>query len=164
MNSTSGSVTGVIYDNADCDALPSGKHPPPYCIIVNFPGFQGFLSKDGERVHPFIQQPHWIPIYREKFTIKCSSLSSWITGKQYCWRIQFPLELCRSITVHRAQGQTLANCTLSVDLGLNIPDRPLRDEICSILYVACTRVPRSLSAPSILARGTRSYLLRAVWI
>ena len=65
-----------------------------------------------------------------------------------CWRVQFPLDLCRAMTCHRAQrtchraqGQTLANCTVSVDLRLDNPDRQLPQDISSILYVACTRVP-----------------------
>ena len=145
VNSATGTVVSVVYDNADCVDLTAGKHPPPYCIIVDFPEFQGFLSKNGERVRPFEEHPNWIPIYREKFAPKRSSLSSWITSKQHssdCWRIQFPLDLCNAITCHRAQGQTFSNCTLSVDLGLDVPDRPLQPEMCSILYVACTRVHR----------------------
>lgn len=145
VNSSSGTVVSVIFNNADCDLLLSGKHPPPYCIVVDFPAFQGFLTKDGERVYPFAHHPTWIPIYREKFSVKRCTLSSWIIQKQEskdCWRSQFPLDLCRAITCHRAQGQTLSNCTVSVDLGLDIPDRPLPPEITSILYVACTRVPR----------------------
>lgn len=40
VNSATGTVVGVVYSNADCKDLVSGKHPPPYCIVVNFPGFQ----------------------------------------------------------------------------------------------------------------------------
>lgn len=56
--------------------------------------------------------------------------------------MQFPLDICRALTCHRAQGQTLANCTVSVDLGLDNPDRPMPADITSILYVACIRVTR----------------------
>ena len=145
VNSATGTVVSIVYDNADCADLTSGKHPPPYCIIVDFPGFQGFLAKNGERVRPFAEHPNWVPIYRQKFVPKRSTLPSWIIGKQHstdCWRLQFPLDLCSAITCHRAQGQTLSNCTLSVDLGLDVPDRKVMPEMSSILYVALTRVHR----------------------
>jgi hypothetical protein len=72
-------------------------------------------------------------------------LPSWIRKKQLpkdCYRMQFPLDLSRNITCHRAQGQTLAGSLVSVNLGLENPDARLRPEIGSIVYVACTRVNR----------------------
>ena len=59
-----------------------------------------------------------------------------------CYRLQFPLDLSRNITCHRAQGQTLADSLVSVDLGLDNPDRKLPQDIGSIVYVACTRVKK----------------------
>ena len=47
-----------------------------------------------------------------------------------------------SVPGNNLSQSTRTNCTVSVDLGLDIPDRPLPPEISSILYVACTRVPR----------------------
>ena len=145
VNSAVGKVVRVLYNNADCGDLLAGRHPPPYCIVVEFLGFSGFVDKKGERAHPFCSQPKWVPVYREKFVAARSELPSWIVKKQEvkdCWRMQFPLDLCRAMTCHRAQGQTLSNCTVAVDLGLDIPDRQLPQEITSILYVACTRLPR----------------------
>jgi len=145
VNSETGTVVNLIYDNADCEALLAGKNPPRYCIVVSFAGFRGFLTKGGHRVYPLPNQPHWVPIYRQKFTALRSDLPSWIIKKQkmkYCFRIQFPLDLCRAMTCHRAQGQTLSHCTVSVDIGLSNPDSHLAQDIMSILYVACTRVPR----------------------
>jgi len=145
VNSASGTVTRVIFNNADVDGLRAGKNPPPYCIIVDFPGFQGFPSSrdGGERVFPFPKHPHWVPMYRQKFTAARKDLPSSVTKKQElsnCYREQFPLDLSRHITTHRAQGQTLSGCTVSVDLGLDNPDRQVPPDIGSIIYVACTRV------------------------
>jgi len=126
-------------------ALLAGKSQPPYCIVVSFASFRGFLAKGGHRVYPLPNRPQWVPIYRQKFTALRSDLPSWITKKQevkYCFRIQFPLDLCRAMTCHRAQGQTLSEYTVSVDIGLSNPDSHLAPDITSILYVACTRVPR----------------------
>jgi hypothetical protein len=40
VNSATGRVVAVIYNNTDCQDLLSGKHPPPYCVVVEFSGFQ----------------------------------------------------------------------------------------------------------------------------
>ena len=64
VNSATGMVVHVTFDNADCTALVAGKHPPPYCIVVEFAGFRGFLTKSGQRIP---NQPQWVPVYREKF-------------------------------------------------------------------------------------------------
>src|SRR5208282_1782657 len=120
-------------------------NPPPYCIVVDFPGFQGFVTKRNtdERLFPFPSNPNRVPIYRQKFTPVRRDLPQWIAKKQDtadCYREQFPLDLSRHITVHRAQGQTLRNCLVSVDLGLSNPDCHVPPDIGSIIYVACTRV------------------------
>ena len=142
VNSATGTVIKVIYNNADTHALLGGKHPPPYCIIVSFPTFRGFLMSSDERVRPFVKQPSWVPIYRQTFPITLSDLPTWIRKKQLtkdCYRTQFPLDLSKNITCHRAQGQTMSNCTVSVKLGLEIPDKKSKSDIASVLYVACTR-------------------------
>jgi len=75
--------------------------------------------------------------------VKISYLPSWIRKKQLekcCYRIQFPLDLASNVTAHRAQGQTMADCLVSVDLELENPDMKMPPEISSLLYVACTRV------------------------
>ena len=141
VNSATGTVVRVIFDNADTPALLAAKHPPPYCIVVDFVGFRGFLTKSGTRIFPFPNQRHWVPVYRDKFVAPRSELPSWIVKKQApkdCWRVQFPLDLCRAMTCHRAQNQTLSNCTVSVDLGLDNPDRQLPQDISSILYQGTT--------------------------
>jgi hypothetical protein len=145
VNSASGKVVKVIYNNADVQSLLDGKNPPPYCIVVDFPGFHGFLEKSGSdetRCHPFANHRQWVPIYRQQFNVMAKDLPSWIRKKQLakeCYRTQFPLDLSTNITVHRAQGQTLANCLVSVDLGLDNPDKRLPSDIGSIIYAACTR-------------------------
>jgi hypothetical protein len=142
VNSATGYVVKVVYNNADVPALMEGRNPPPHCLIVDFPSFQGFISKDlSERLHPIHQHPQWVPIFRQKFFP--SSVPAWIRKKQspgQWYREQFPLDLSRHITAHRAQGQTLANRTVTVDLKLNNPDSSLPADVSSILYVACTRV------------------------
>lgn len=103
VNSATGTVVSVIYDNADSTALIAGKYAPSYCIVVHFSGFRGFLTKTGQRSHPFPNQPHWVPDYREKFVAARADLPYWIVMKQEvkdCWRVQFPLDLCRAMTCH----------------------------------------------------------------
>jgi len=142
VNSATGTVVCVLYDNADCSALLAGNHPPPYCIIVSFSGFRGFEMKDKRVVYPFPNNPHWVPVYRERFVVARSDLPSWIVQRQEprdCWREQFPLDLCGAMTCHRAQGQTLSDCSVGVDLGLDNLERQLPNDIRSILYVALTR-------------------------
>jgi len=142
VNSATGRVVAIIFNNADVPLVLDGKNPPAYCIIVDFPGFVGFLTKDDRRVFPFKDMPHWVPIYREQFKPMKSDIPSWISKKQNywdCWRQQFPLDLCRHYTAHRAQGQTLGGCLVSVDLGLGCGGR-LPSDISSLMYVACTRV------------------------
>jgi len=148
VTSQCGTVVKVIYDNADAESLIAGQHVVPYCIIVSFTAFQGFLAKGdcmSTRMFPFPRHRTWVPVFRRRFSVKISALPTWVRKKQLekdCYRIQFPLDLARNITVHRAQGQTMANCLVSVDLGLEHPDMRLPPEIGCILYVACTRVTK----------------------
>jgi len=90
VTSQSGTVIKVIYNNADVEALVSGehvKHVVPYCIIVSFSGFQGFLQKKTSgrtttRVFSFWHQKSWVPIYRKRFNVKVSSLPPWVRKRQ----------------------------------------------------------------------------------
>jgi len=45
VNSAIGTVVKVINNNADVQILISGNHPPPYCIIVEFPTFRSSVDK-----------------------------------------------------------------------------------------------------------------------
>jgi len=119
----------------------------PFCIIVSFTAFQDFLEKNTASTHifPFTNQPSWVPIYRKRFNVKISCLPSRVRKRQLekdCYRIQFPLDLASNITMHRAQGQMMAKCLVSVDLSLDNPDTRPAPEISLLLYVACTRVTR----------------------
>jgi len=101
--------------------------------------------KDKCVVYPFLNNPHWVPVYGERFVVTHSDLPSWTVQKQEPrdgWREQFPLDLCGAMTCHRAQGQTLSDCSVGVDLGLDNPERQLPNDIRSILYVALTRAKR----------------------
>jgi hypothetical protein len=136
-----------MYDNADVPDLLAGKHPPPYCIVVSFPEFHGFPNSDNpdDRIYPFPNHKTFVPIYREKFIPLRSHLTSNIIKKQtvsQCYRTQFPLDLARHVTAHRAQGQTLRDCLVSVDINLESPDAHLPADVSTIFYVACTRVTR----------------------
>jgi len=155
VNSASGRVVRVIYNNADVPAILAGKNPPPYCIVVDFPSFRGFPvvvkptnPKEPvviERTFPYPSQPQCVPIYRQKFRVMRSDIPSWVVKLQKtseCYREQFPLDLSTHITTHRAQGSTLRDCAVSVDLCLDNPDRRMPSDIGSIMYVACTRVNR----------------------
>ena len=148
VTSQSGTVVKVVYNNSDTNLLLAGEHVTPYCIIVSFPSFQGFIQNQNDpdtRVFPFPYKPTWVPIFRKRFNVNIRSLPAWLRKKQLekdCYRIQFPLDLSNHITAHRAQGQTMANCLVSVDLGLEDPDIKMPPEISSILYVACTRVTK----------------------
>jgi hypothetical protein len=146
VNSCTGFVVKVIYNNADVSARLQGKMPPPHCLVVDFPSFLGFLSKDqpGQRIFPILEQPHWVLIFRDKFHPEAvTDVPSWIRKKQLpgkWYREQFPLDLSRHITVHRAQGQTMRDCIVLVDLHLNNPNSTPPQDVASLLYVACTRV------------------------
>ena len=138
VNSASGTVVKVIYNNADVQDLIGGRHPPAYCIVVNFPQFRGFPVGD-ERKFPFTN-PNWVPLFRQKFLLH--TVPSWIRKTQspsLCYRQQFPIDLSRHITAHRGQGQTWKNRFVSVDLALGSPNNHIPPDIGSVLYVACTR-------------------------
>lgn len=145
VNSVSGTVIKIIYDNADVSALLAGQYPPPYCVIVDFPEFRGFKVDGGSatnRIFHFRNHPTWVPIYRKKFDPKWRELPTWISKKQQmknCYRQQFPLDVYKHITAHRAQGQTMVNCLISVDLNLDNPDAKLPSDVSSVMYVALTR-------------------------
>ena len=148
MTSQSGTVVKVIFNNADASLLLVGEHVVPYCIVVSFTAFQGFIEKKNgtdTRIFPFPNQRTWVPVFRKRFNVKITSLPKWVRKKELekeCYRIQFPLDLATNVTAHRAQGQTMANCLVSVDLGLEHPDMKMPPEISSLLYVACTRVTK----------------------
>jgi len=146
VNSSNGTVQRVIYRNADVPAIREGKFPPPYAIIVSFRGFTGFPAPTdtdpSRREFPFPAHKDWVPIYRQNFIPKSRDVTSAIWKQQEIsksGRTQFPISLSRHITAHRSQGQTLANCTLSVDLDLQNPDKRMPDDLSAILYVALTR-------------------------
>ena len=148
VNSAMGIIVKVIYDNADMKALIEGKKVSPYCLICDFPDFRGFCSLSdiaNERLFPFICHPTWVPIYKKHFNIMSKDIPRWIRDKQkvsQCYRNQFPLDLADHLTAHRAQGQTLHDCLIGVDIGIDRPDAKLVDDMGSILYVALTRATK----------------------
>jgi hypothetical protein len=126
VNSASGTVWKVIYNNADVPALMKGEHPSAYCIVVKFPGFRGFLKSPdtNERVYP-LPDRHLVPLYRTKFFP--DKVPAWIRKKQSpstWYREQFPIDLSRHITTHRAQGQTWKESTTLRQPGLGKPGQP----------------------------------------
>ena len=136
VTSATGTVVKTIYDNADVKLLATGEHVVPYCVIVSFDGFRGFVVKcDGnneERIFLFPNQRTWVSVFRKRFSVNISYLPACVRKRQLeknSYRIQFPLNLSSNITVHRAQGQTMANCLVSVELGLENPDVKLPPEL-----------------------------------
>ena len=139
-NSCVGTVVKVLFNSCDVSSLLDGKHIPPYCIIVKFASFRGFLTASGERRFPFSDRL-CVPLYREKFLPR--TIPPWIRKKQplsRCYREQFPIDLSRHITAHRAQGQTWSDRVVSVDLDLESSNSTVPADIGSVVYVACTRV------------------------
>ena len=145
VNSAVGKVVKVRHDNSDVKYLLQGKHPSPYCIVVDFAEFQGFTNEKlpcNQRIYPFPHKLTWVPIYRHKFNIVANSIPAWIRKLQRpsdCYRLQFPLDLSSHITAHRAQGAIMRDCHVSVDLDLSNPSTNLPSDICPNLHVAITR-------------------------
>lgn len=140
VNAAVGTVVEVVYDAADAKHLVAKKHPPPYAVIVDFPDFTGF--KDVPEAHPFPKHPTWVPITRQKFTIAQRDVPANVRAMQPirdCYRLQFPLDLATHITAHRAQGATMRNSRIMVDLALDNPTNHTPFDAASILYVAITR-------------------------
>lgn len=121
-----------------------GKYSSPHCIIVDLPNFRGYVGRgDDDR---FRFQPTWVPVYKLKFTISKRELPRSITDKQdasLCWRYTFPLDLGLHLTAHRAQGCTMRDCRVFIDLGLANPTSTLPKDAAKLAYVAITR-PTSL--------------------
>jgi hypothetical protein len=55
VNNSTGTVIKEIYDDADKVYLLPGRHPLPYCVVVDFPQIHGFVGDSSSRVFPF---PH----------------------------------------------------------------------------------------------------------
>jgi hypothetical protein len=146
VNNAIGTVVRVIYDNADVQALVNGQFPPPYCVIVDFPSFRGFLNRNAkstttERKYPF-KNHTLVPLYKHKFYPDSVSVNVRKRQQSQHYRQQFPIDLSSNITAHRAQGQTFKNCTLSVKLSLESPENVIPADISSLIYVACSRVTK----------------------
>ena len=105
VNSATGTVVKVVYDNADVQALLDGQHPPAYCVIVNFPQFRGFIV-NRERKFPFTDN-HLVPLYRQKFLPQ--TLPSWIRKKQVFF-VLLPRTIShRSLSSHHLTPRARSN-------------------------------------------------------
>ena len=132
MNSTTGTVVKVIYDNTDVQDLLDGQHHPAYCITVNFPQFCGFIVNG-----------------KNSFHLQILTLFH-CTGKSSCHKHCLPrLEkavfvklLPRKIShrplssYHLAPG---ARSNAEESAGLESPSNHIPPDIGSVIYVACTR-------------------------
>ena len=110
VNGACGEVFDIVY-------LP-GKTSPndfPLTILVNFKKYRGpaFISSN----------PTVVPLY--------PIMATWKDSTTLCTRLQFPLTLSWSMTVHKCQGLTLDKVV--VDLGK-------KETSCGISFVAVSRI------------------------
>jgi len=148
VNSVTGTVVKVIYNNAEVQMLIDGNHPPPYCIAVEFPTFHGFVDKrqGSQRIFPFANQRLWVQIYKRRFSVNVKQLptidmdAEEAAGKGLL-SSTVPSEPghANNITAYRAQGQMTSASLVSMDLDLESPDKRQPPEIGSLTYVACSR-------------------------
>ena len=90
-NGSIGTVVDIVYEL--CDTPSSDETALPLFVVVDFPGFQ--IKTGKQPWHP--QHPTWIPI------IPAIALCQ----KRCCSQTQIPLIVCKSLTVHKAQGMSI---------------------------------------------------------
>ena len=104
VNSALGKVVKIVFDAADVDTVLAGKYPIPFCIVVDFPRFRGYILHSGARDFPFPKHPTWVPVFKRNFTISQKELPRSILQKaSLCYRYTFPLDGGLNLTVHRSQ-------------------------------------------------------------
>jgi hypothetical protein len=141
VNSVTGIVHKIIDNSQNTDLILEGKFPTPSCIIVEFESFRGFPNPDGSRYYPYPQNKKLIPLFQRDF--ECTALiPREVLLKQRrsdCYRSQFPIDLARHVTCHRAQGQSWDNHNIAIDLELGSPASKIPNDAECIFYVAGTR-------------------------
>ena len=107
VNGAMGTVVGICYDDA-------GESPPrlPVAVTVRFDSFSGPTLSDGS-----------VPITPLRRT--------WLSTDKTCSRLQLPLKLAWTVTIHKCQGMTLNKAV--VDLGK-------KEFSAGLTFVACSRV------------------------
>ena len=107
VNGAMGTVVAICYDDA-------GESPPrlPVAVTVRFDSFSGPTLSDGS-----------VPITPLRRT--------WLSTDKTCSRLQLPLKLAWTVTIHKCQGMTLNKAV--VDLGK-------KEFSAGLTFVACSRV------------------------
>jgi hypothetical protein len=142
VNSVTGVVHKIIADSHDVDALKEQKFPTPYLIVVEFESFRGFpVPGSMEKYYPFPENKKLVGLSQKDFD--CTALIPRKVllkhRRSICYRSQFPIDLARHITCHRAQGQSWDNHNIGIDLELASATSSIPNDISPILYVAGTR-------------------------
>jgi hypothetical protein len=141
VNSVTGIVQKIIYDARDVDAILEGKFPSPSCVIIEFESFTGFPQPDGTKYYPYPGNKKLVGFSQRDFECKILLPKSvrFKYSRSKCTRSQFPIDLSRHITCHRAQGQSWDNYNIGIDLELASAASSIPNDVSSILYVAGTR-------------------------
>jgi hypothetical protein len=141
-NGTVGTVIDVIYEPADVPNLLKGQHPFPYAVIVEFPEYRGppFTHSNAK-----LPQDNWVVIHMRPFKLDLHSHHAWklrfpsLSIGKNTTRTQFPLDIARNFTIHKAQGQTWKDEIIEVSMNGAWRKGKDHTDITSMLYVACTR-------------------------
>jgi RecA/RadA recombinase len=143
VNGATGRVAKIIYANKDVDGLLDKQFPPPYCVLVEFESFRGFLDRGKDEYYfPFPKNKKLVPLFQKQFNCTADLPNKTVRSKQkreMCYREQFPIDLSRYVTIHRSQGQSLQGYNISIDANLSTSTSELQNDTGSLLYVGITR-------------------------
>jgi hypothetical protein len=140
-NGTVGQIVTVCYEQKDVEALLSGHHPQPYCVVVDFPDFRGYGDDDPDFHGLSFPVPTWVAIFPTDVSLAIPSgkqtRAMFSESDKKCRR-QFPISTAKNLTAHKSQGQTWPNCIIYVSLGLKDVTAPSSEQT-TLLYTAGTR-------------------------
>ncbi len=139
-NGSIGKIVQILFKKEDVRALAAGHHPQPACLIVDFPDFKGHGENSILDQYKFPKST-WVPIFPRNF--KLSSATNRRTTSMFQKgdkkvRVQFPIDIAKNITAHKAQGSTWKNVNVFISIGLHRSQKPTTEQT-ALLYVAGTR-------------------------